>query len=121
MPASPRATSKNVKVQAKVNLSLVRHEKGADGQIHPFGTLVHKGDVVEMTEAEVANFGRFVQVIDDEHPAIDKNDMPKQSPAKAFGIPFIGKNGGQLKGSGAMDMGEETRVMRAEASVFEDQ
>lgn len=117
MPASPRA--KQVKAQALVNLSLVRPVRGFDGQVHPQGKLVNKGDIVELSEAEVTNFGRFVRVIDDETKPLDK--IPNQSPAKNFGIAFVGKNGGQLKGSGAMDMAERTSVVRPEEqSVWED-
>lgn len=117
MPASPR--NKNVKVQALVNLSLVRQVKGFDGNMQPHGRLVNKGEVVELTEAEVANFGRFVRVINDDNPVLDK--VPSSSPAKTFGLSFGNGTGDQLKGSGAMDMGEHTSVIRPEEqSVWED-
>lgn len=118
MPAAPRNSNKTVKAQALVNLSLVRQVKGFNGETQPHGKLVNKGEVVELTEAEVANFGRFVRVIDDEHAPL--KDIPEQSPAKTFGYKFVGKNGNQLKNSGAMDMGESTRVVSAAESVFED-
>lgn len=112
MPATPRATavSKTSKVQALVNLSLVRHFKGEDGNMHPHGRLVNKGEVVDLTEAEINNFGRFVRVVDEEHPA---QKLRPLSPAKAIGLRDDNGTKGQLRGSGAMDLGEHTSVMQS--------
>lgn len=111
MPGAPRKT---VKVQALVNLSLARVEKDASGNSTNRARIVQKGTVLDMTEAEVANFGRLVRVIDDEHPALTK--VGNASPASVLGIKSVNKAGKTtLQGTGALDMVDNTRVYRTEA------
>jgi hypothetical protein len=111
MPASPRA--KSVKVQALVNISLARIVKDLKGDSMNRAQLVHKGTVLDMTEAEVANFGRLVRVIDEEHAPVKVGDV---APGSIIGVKDVNKMGkANLRGSGALDMADNTRVYRSEA------
>jgi hypothetical protein len=114
MPASPR--SKTVKVQALVNISLPRTEKDINGQNVRNARIVPKGSLVDMSEAEAANYGRLVRIIDDEHAPLAK--VGKVAPASIIGIKDVNKMGKpNLKGTGALDMADNTRVYQTEAET----
>jgi hypothetical protein len=113
MPGAPRA--KTVKVQALVNISLSRPEKDADGKNVMRSKLVRKGTVLELTEAEVTNFGRLVAVVDEEHKPRKVGNV---APGRVIGVLDVNRMGKPtLKGSGALDVTDTTRVVQSEAAA----
>lgn len=92
--------------RALVNLSVGRVERGPNGR-EESAERIERGGKVELTEAEAANFGRLVRLVETE----ETTQVPKYvSPKQVLGIHEVDKRGSVDTGGGALDMKNETRV-----------
>src|ERR1700728_4749107 len=95
--------------QSLINLSVGRVERFGNGEREETSQLVNKGDIVELTQREADNFGRFVRPVDE----IDK-PFPRYSAkhvaqgAHAARPAYPADKEPTLEGSGALDITNKT-------------
>lgn len=114
MPPAKTATRE---YRALVNLSIGRVERGPNGR-EERAERVERGDTAFLTEAEAKNLGRYVRLVETETTTAVPTRV---SPRQILGIGEVDKRGLVTDAAGALDLKNETQVIRSGSESEDDE